>query len=88
MRIKRKSKGVPAVQLCLFSEAEMSGMVEHISPIKAIDLFIADPGRIRWEIEIAQSLRGKEGRQHRRLFTQRRRPDKVVLRQPPDMFRT
>lgn len=79
MRSKRKSKGLPVVQLCLFSETEMSAMVEHISPIKGVNVFTADPGRMRWEIEIAQSLRGKEGRRHMRLLTQRKKPVKRDL---------
>lgn len=74
------------MQLCLFSETEMDAMTEQINPLKPIDLFTADPARIRWQLEIGQSLRGKEGRQHRRLFTQRRQLIKVTLKKPPDLF--
>ena len=73
MKIKRTK--ATAVQLCLFSETEMQAMTEQIV-LKPVTIFTADPARIRWELEIAQSLRGKEGRQHRRLLTQRRKPVK------------
>ncbi len=85
--MRNKRKEAPAVQLCLFSETEMAAMVEQINPLKPINLFTADPARIRWELEIGQSLRGKEGRQHRRLFTQRRQLVRVPVRKPPEIFK-
>ncbi len=64
----------------------MSAMVERIKPIKSIDLFIADPARLYWQLEIGQSLRGKEGREHRRMFAQRRRRDKITFQKPLNIF--
>jgi hypothetical protein len=84
MRKKRTDK-VPAIQLCLFSETEMEAMTERVV-LKPVSVFTADPAQIRWELEIAQSLRGKEGRQHRRLLTQRRQPVRIAARKPPDLF--
>lgn len=85
MRIKRTSKTVPAVQLCLFSETEMEAMTERIA-LKPVNVFTADPAHLRWQLEIGQSLRGKEGREYRRMYAARRRRVKVVLRKPPDLF--
>lgn len=82
MRKQKHKLGRPSLQLCLFSEIEMSAMVEQISPLKPIDLFIADPIRLHWQLEIGQSLRGKEGREHRRRFAQRRPKNKLIIRKP------
>jgi len=72
-------------QLCLFSDAAMQAMTEQIA-IKPVDIFSADPARLYWEMEIGQALQGKEGRQFRRTFTQRRVKVRVAVKKPPDIF--
>lgn len=79
--MRKKARKV-SLQLCLFDAAEMAAMAEPISPLKPIDIFIANPARLHWQLEIGQSLRGKEGRQHRRMFAQRRRRARVVFFKP------
>lgn len=63
----------------------MSAMTEQIT-IKPIELFTADPARLYWQLEIGQALRGKEGREHRRTFTQRRARVRVATRKLPEIF--
>lgn len=84
--MRKKRKEAPAVQLCLFNETEMAAMCEYMKPLKRVELFTADPERLRWQLEIGQSLRGKEGREYRRMYAARRRRVKVAILKPPDIF--
>lgn len=86
LQMRKKRKEAPAVQLCLFSETEMDAMCEYMKPLKRVELFTADPERLRWQLEIGQSLRGKEGREYRRMYAARRRRVKVHFKKPPDLF--
>lgn len=74
---KRQKHTSPVLQLCLFTASEMASMVEYAKPLKEIEL-PADPARLVWEIEIGQLLTGRKGREHRRMFTRRRRRAVVV----------
>lgn len=64
----------------------MTAMVEHIKPLKRVELFTADPERLRWQLEIGQSLRGKEGREYRRTYAGRRRRAKIILYKPTNLL--
>ena len=84
--MRKKRKKAPAVQLCLFSEPEMAAMTEYMKPLKRVELFTTDPERLRWQLEIGQSLRGKEGREYRRMYAARRRRVKIILLKPTTLF--
>lgn len=85
MRKRQKTTAPVALQLCLFSETEMEAMTERVT-IKPINLFIADPARLYWQLEVGQALQGKEGREHRRTFTQRKVRTRAVVAKPPEFF--
>lgn len=68
-----KQKPAPLLQLCLFSNEQMTAMVEDPGPVKSADPIPADPAQLQWQLEIAQSLTGAAGRQHRKKFSQKRK---------------
>lgn len=73
-----RTKSYNTQQLCLFTAEVMAAMVEPVEPVKSVDLSAADPQWVVWQIEIGQSLKGREGRQHFRTLTQKRQSTRVV----------
>jgi hypothetical protein len=78
-------KANPLNQLCLFSDEQMTEMVE-LPPEKPVTVPTGDNSTwLQWQLQVGQQLTGKAGRQHRKMFSKQKvkKVKEKKVKEPP-----